>query len=291
MEIGSVFGRLKTVSSCYKIDSTYNWYVDCECQCGSPIKRYRKASLTQQKRPTLSCGCVQRESAKGPKNDLTGKVFSRLTVTKELGKESSKTWVLCSCSCGVLNVKVRKDQVQSGNTKSCGCLYKEDRGTYSYRHGMSGTPTYFSWQSMKERCRNPNVPGYENYGGRGITYDPRWEDFVAFYEDMGERPEGLELDRIDVNGNYCKENCQWSDATAQSFNRRKMQGTSSEYVGVSYDKERNCWQARLNKHGVVVFRGRFATQEAAAQAYDAACQEHYGVTRNFSDKEINNVSS
>ncbi len=287
--IDTKFNRWTLISDPFKMEGKKPLYVVVRCECGSE-KTLTKSAVTSGQ--SKSCGCLQKEVASVPRTYVeVGTRLNKLTILEDLGMVGGKRRVVVACDCGSAQFTTRLDAFISGHTKSCGCLQVESVVLHSTKHGMSGTPTYSSWQSMKERCRNPNTPGYENYGGRGITYDPRWEDFVAFYEDMGDRPNGLELDRIDVDGNYYKENCQWADATTQSFNRRKMQGTSSEYVGVSYDKERNCWQARLNKHDVVVFRGRFATQEAAAQAYDAACQEHYGVTRNFSDKEINNVSS
>ena len=73
---------------------------------------------------------------------------------------------------------------------------------------------------MKTRCNNPNHNRFKYYGGRGITYDPKWEVFAGFVEDMGERPEGLTLDRIDVDDSYCAENCQWADYYEQNANRR-----------------------------------------------------------------------
>lgn len=87
-------------------------------------------------------------------------------------------------------------------------------------HGMSYTKTYYSWQGMRSRCTNPKTAGYRQYGGRGITYDKRWDKFENFLEDMGGAPDGFTLDRIDVNGNYCKENCRWTDMQTQQNNRR-----------------------------------------------------------------------
>ena len=89
-----------------------------------------------------------------------------------------------------------------------------------YKHGMYSTTTYKSWQSMKSRCVLESDPSYNRYGGRGITYDPSWESFENFLEDMGKRPDGTTLDRKDNNGPYCKDNCRWATIKDQTRNRR-----------------------------------------------------------------------
>lgn len=88
------------------------------------------------------------------------------------------------------------------------------------KHGLHKSRTYDIWQAMRQRVHNPDRRGYELYGGRGITIDPRWDSFKAFLEDMGEAPPNESLDRKDPNGNYCKDNCKWSTGTEQQRNRR-----------------------------------------------------------------------
>lgn len=87
------------------------------------------------------------------------------------------------------------------------------------KHGLYGTRSYKSWAEMKKRCDNPNQVYYNRYGGRGITYQEDWKDFENFYRDMGDCPEGLELDRIDNNGNYEKGNCRWVTHKVNCNNR------------------------------------------------------------------------
>lgn len=99
--------------------------------------------------------------------------------------------------------------------------------TNNYKHGRAkedGQPTkngiYRAWVSMRSRCKNENHIQYGNYGGRGIKVCQEWDDFRVFLKDMGEKPQGSSLDRIDNNGNYCKENCRWTDTKTQCNNKR-----------------------------------------------------------------------
>ena len=155
---------------------------------------------------------------KGFNKDLTGKSFGRLTVLKYIGSVGAtgkKTW-LCLCECG--NSKgVERINLTSGNTTSCGCLRKEKHLT----HGGSYTKEYNSWANMIARCTNENAPNYHHYGGRGISVCDRWFQFENFIKDMGSKPIGGSLDRIDVDGDYKPSNCKWSTNKEQATNKRK----------------------------------------------------------------------
>lgn len=157
-----------------------------------------------------------------PALDLTGKVFDRLTVLYPTGADAKqqRLWK-CRCSCGVEVVR-RASRLNKGHRISCGCLRDEGNGLRMTTHGQASgdkSPCYRSWISMKARCTNPTNPRWQQYGGRGITYDPSWEKFENFHADMGERPYGLTLDRKNNNGDYTKANCRWSTLVEQARNK------------------------------------------------------------------------
>jgi hypothetical protein len=150
---------------------------------------------------------------------MTGQKFGRLTVLRREGSQGKGATWLCLCDCGTEHV-VRRSDLTSGNTKSCGCLRREQASKASLSHGQSGTPTYASWEAMKRRCLNPNSPDYHRYGGRGITVCDRWLSFENFLADMGERAEGTSLGRIGDEGNYEPGNVRWMTPEEQAANRR-----------------------------------------------------------------------
>lgn len=149
--------------------------------------------------------------------NLTGMRFGSLQVLGFAKKRGYHYVYRVKCDCGEY-CEVYQANLRKGATKSCGC----ERTKHGHYKGNAPTRTYNTWQSMKKRCYDISYEHYYLYGERGIVVCDIWIDsFERFLKDMGERPEGKTLDRIDTNGNYEPDNCKWSTYKEQSANRRK----------------------------------------------------------------------
>ena len=194
--------------------------------------------------------------------------YHMLTVENEsagVNRFNQQLW-LCRCDCGATTLAVAS-AIRTGQTKSCGCLkVSGNRRTHGQSVGgirKNRSKVYSTWLNMKTRCDKPNNHAWADYGGRGITYDPRWKSFEAFYEDMGDPPDtSFSIDRIDNNGPYTKENCRWASKSEQRRNKRP-ESLGGRLVWCEINGERLILRDAVKKYGVVPYQ-------------TAVCRIHYG---------------
>lgn len=200
----------------------------------------------------------------------TGDLYGRLTVIEETAGHHRPNGRLtrrfrCQCECGN-HLTVTLCNLRTGNTSSCGCLRRDTcriQGKLAATHNMSHTPAYRSWHSMQQRCTDPRKHNYHRYGGRGISVCQRWMDsFEAFLEDMGEKPAGLTIERIDNDKGYSKSNCRWATAKEQARNRQNS-------VFVTYQGETLCLGEWAERTGIALstLHKRFRLGWSAERAF------------------------
>ena len=214
------------------------------------------------------------------RKSFDGEVFGRLTVVKDVedkvsSRGSVKRRVECVCECGN-TVVVTLGHLRSGRTSSCGCLHAEIAKRVNTSHGMTNTRPFKIWCKMRQRCTDPNIESFKNYGGRGIKYSEEWETFEGFWEDMQEGySDDLTLDRIDVNGNYCKENCRWATYTEQARNQRTKSNNKSGKSGVR-ENSKGKFEAYITADYKQIYLGTYLTFEEAVAAREAGELKYHG---------------
>lgn len=209
------------------------------------------------------------------RQNIVGNRFGKLFVVSFKESLNRASYWNCLCDCGNLSV-VQFSHLNCGGTVSCGCFRK----VKSITHGLTDTPEYKTWAGMIARCYNPKEQNFEYYGERGIRVCDTWlTSFEVFHQDMGERPDGMSLDRIDVNGNYSKENCKWSTVSEQAYNKRKLKSNKSGKTGVFWCKRDLVWisSISINKSRKRLYRG--ADYQEAVTLRKQAEIKYYGETK------------
>lgn len=188
-------------------------------------------------------------------------------------RNSIAHWVF-SCDCGVEKT-IELSSVLRGHATSCGCQsrylisQKNSKHGHAKSTGREPSSTYLTWSTMLQRCGTD--PAYQT-----VNVCEEWKEFEHFLRDMGERPDGKSIDRIDGSKGYCKANCRWATKSEQSQNRRKLKVKTSKYKGVSYHQKMKRWLANICIGGKNKYLKSYKTEEEAALAYNRAASEHYG---------------
>lgn len=197
--------------------------------------------------------------------NMTPKLIKELGMRfpTELSKQRSR-YGLYECPYCENTFECRISSVNMGRTKSCGCLKGDAHGLTSHRF-------YKTWRQMVDRCNNPKIKAYKDYGGRGISVCEEWlniRNFVDWCDLTHPNQEGYTLDRINNDKGYSPENCTWSDKSTQAINRRMRRTNTSGFVGVGFNKSKGKWEASLKLNNIYKYIGRFNTIEEATQARD-----------------------
>ena len=185
--------------------------------------------------------------------DIKGIRYGRLIPIEYVGLKTGRTSWLCQCDCGNTFV-VTANSLRTGKTKSCGCIRNERKikrehkvphrfGEHLIKHGKHNTRLYPIWKSMRQRCNNPHDRYYADYGGRGITVTPEWDDFQKFYDwamANGYDPDApfskCTIDRIDNNKGYSPDNCRWVSMLEQVHNQRPRKNRKKEVNHAEYQQ-------------------------------------------------------
>lgn len=194
--------------------------------------------------------------AKNPRLvDITAKRFGDWRVVEKAGNEprGGALWT-CVCKCGERRT-VRGADLRAGRSSGCGCRARKELGARSRTHGDTGTRLHSIWRNMKSRCYRESLPGFKDYGARGITVCDEWQDFAPFrdWALANGYSDDLSIERLDVDGNYDPANCTWANAAVQSANRRFTQkredGVLWIHVARSNGIPDNTYHSRVYKQG------------------------------------------
>lgn len=202
IKIGSKYANWKVIKEA-KVINKKRWYL-CICNCG--VQKEVRIDALQSSKSAYCLKCRHASVTINP-----GDVFGKWTVLRLIEVEEKRKHYEVKCECGTIRI-LKGIRLRFGDSISC-------RKCGSTKHGRVHSRTYSTWESMIQRCTNPKNRNYRHYGARGIKICERWLKFENFLEDMGKRPNKLELDRINNNGNYEPSNCRWVTHSENIKNR------------------------------------------------------------------------
>lgn len=257
----------------------------CICDCGNITEVFGQSLRSGV---TKSCGCLKLAL----ENDYSGKTIGNLTVLRRLetivikSKSDSEkqyrhvNWQ-CLCICGKEFIRKSRDIVNGSFENSCGCIKKPAHRTHGHTESGKQTGTYSSWHCANQRCNNPNSGAYPTYGGSGITVCDRWNitkggSFENFLEDMGERPEGRSLNRINGAKIYSKETCEWATLSIQAYDQKIRNTNTSGRTGISWNKAQQSWEAYIDIHYKRIRLGFHSEWKEAVAVREKAELQYFG---------------
>lgn len=273
---GQRFGRLVVKERALNTSSGKTCWI-CLCDCGSQ-KIVVGNDLKSGK--TKSCGCARDNIFQ----DLTNQRFGKLVVQKRYSvntKSGAPQWI-CKCDCGQTTI-VSGHNLREGKTKSCGCSRKGINATHGFTRNNFREKLYSVWEGIHQRCDNPHNKAYHNYGGRGIKMCSEWRESYPRFREWAYQngyAEGLQIDRINNDGNYEPSNCRFVSPTANAQNRRVPKNNTSGYSGIEYRPKQHDYRVVISVGGVHQHVGLYASLEEAVAARKEAELKYWGYIKN-----------
>lgn len=243
-------------------------YYQATCKlCDERVERIRTDQLAKRQ-----CMCTRKSRGK-PLNE--GDRFGKLTVVCRSYSNTKNVYYTVLCDCGTTK-DLQASQLRSGSTSSCGCTLEAKRGSKRETHGLTKTKEYKIWASIVNRTSFPHQSTRKWYFDKGVKMSEEWRSsFTRFLEDMGECPDGYSIDRIDPDGDYCKENCRWASLEMQSINKGVFSNNTSGTTGV-HETKNGTFQAYIYVNYKRKHLGTFKTKEEAINARKTAEQKYWG---------------